>query len=268
MNAKASCHPKKADATTCYEKEDLQLLRRQWNRKNPTRKIVSTNPVKIRKELKKGMSQCTDELCWVKLVKKNTRKRLVRKNFAVFHPKKWDENEKEWLSNYDISRVLNQYKEFHKEFDFIAPSPIDFDHKIGDHCVSDRLCHFHLPSYVKRGITKIAIPLNLDEHDKDGSHWVSLFVDLERKFVFYFDSANHAMPPEVRVLIDRIRAQTPLKEYTQSAQHQRGDSECGMYVLFFVISMLKGRTPKYFKTHVITDSEVAKFRKIYFNSQV
>ena len=269
MSAKASGHPKKAKASSCYEKEDLQLLRNQWNRKYPTRKILTRNPDRIRQALRKGMTKCEDELCWMKLVKHApTRKRLARKNFAAFHPKNWKDNEKEWLSNYDISKVLQQYKEFHKEFDFISPSPIDFDHKVGTHCVSDRLCHFHVASYVKRGITKIAIPLNTDEHDEDGSHWVSLFVDLERKFIFYFDSANQSMPTEVRVLIDRIKAQTPLKEYTQTAQHQRGESECGMYVLFFLISMLKGRTPKYFTTHVITDAEVSKFRKIYFNKHI
>jgi len=215
----------------------------------------------------KERSRCKDELCWVKLVNGPTRKRILKKNFAVFQPKNWKGDKREWLSNFDISKVLNQYKEFHKEFDFISPSPIDFDHKLGSHCVSDRLCHFQVESYVKRGITKIAIPLNLDEHDKGGSHWVSLFVDLRRKFIFYFDSANQPMPSEVRTLIDRIRSQTPLKEYTQTTQHQRGNTECGMYVLFFLISMLEGKTPRYFRSHVIRDDEVAKFRRIYFNPQ-
>jgi hypothetical protein len=269
MSVKASCHPRKSNHSTCYEKEDLQLLRAKWNQKYPTRKIVTKNPTMIRKALKEGMKMCKDELCWMKLVKhKQTRKKIIKKDFAVFHPKNWKKNEREWLSNYDISKVLSQYKEFHPEFDFVSPSPIDFDHKLGSHCVSDKLCHFRVESYQKRKVTKIAIPLNLDEHDEDGSHWVSIFVDLERKFIFYFDSANEPMPKEVRTLIDRIREQTPLREYTQNTQHQKGESECGMYVLFFLISMLNGKTPKYFKTHVITDEEVAKFRKIYFNKHI
>lgn len=269
MSLKASCHPRKLHQSSCYEKKDLELLRNQWNRKYPTRKILTRNPAMIRKALQEGMTRCKDELCWMKLVKhKTTRKRIVKKNFAVFHPKNWKKNENEWLSNVDISNVLSQYKEFHKDFDYVHPSPIDFDSKIGSHCVTDKLCHFQVETYLKRGITKIAIPLNVDTHEKSGSHWVSLFVDLERKFVFYFDSANQSMPPEVRSLLDRIRKQIPLKEYTQVTQHQQGGSECGMYVLFFLISMLTGKTPKYFRNHVITDDEVAKFRKIYFNKQI
>jgi Ulp1 family protease len=59
-----------------------------------------------------------------------------------------------------------------------------------------------------------------------------------------------------------------LKELNnQSVQHQRGGSECGMYVLFFIISMLEGKSPTYFNKRIIRDEEVFKFRKIYFNSE-
>ena len=29
---------------------------------------------------------------------------------------------------------------------------------------------------------------NLDNHDEDGSHWVSFFCDFDRNAIYYFDS--------------------------------------------------------------------------------
>ena len=54
------------------------------------------------------------------------------------------------------------------------------------------------------GKNKIAIVFNLDRHDQPGSHWVSLFIDLECKFIFYFDSAGNPIPEEIKVLKDRL----------------------------------------------------------------
>ena len=49
-------------------------------------------------------------------------------------------------------------------------------------------------------------------------------------------------------------------------RHQYGTSECGMYCLFFIISLLKeDKTPEYFLRGRIKDSDVEKYRSIYFN---
>jgi hypothetical protein len=42
-----------------------------------------------------------------------------------------------------------------------------------------------LKDYIDKNITKIGIIFNLDNHNESGSHWVSLFIDLEDKFVLY-----------------------------------------------------------------------------------
>jgi hypothetical protein len=266
---KASCHPRKTKKSkTCYEDSDLIYLRDEWNRQNPSKQIKSSQNSIIYKKLRGYLENCTNELCWLKIVHDNDAKqKIIKKNFATFHPKNWRLNEKEWLSNFDITRVLKQYAEFHPEFTFIDPSPIDFDTKIGEKCVTEKLCKLNVNDYITKGITKMAIPLNLDKHTGNGFHWVTLFIDLKRKFIYYFDSANNKIPPEVRSLIDRIKEQIQVRELNnQSVQHQRGGTECGMYVLFFIISMIEGKSPTYFNKRIITDEEVFKFRKIYFNS--
>ena len=49
-------------------------------------------------------------------------------------------------------------------------------------------------------------------------------------------------------------------------EHQYGDTECGMYTLYFIINMLDGtHDSNYFKTKRIPDKFVEKYRNIYFN---
>lgn len=270
---KANCHPRKSKKNnTCYEEEDILYIRDEWNRKNPTKNIKSNKPIIIRKLLDRYLQECDDELCWLKIIEdKDKKEKIMKKDFAVVHPNNWKSNEKEWLSNFDISNVLKQYKETYSDFDYIPPSPIDFDTKIdnGNKCVTDDICNLNLLNYIEKGIQKIAIPLNLDKHTGNGFHWVVLYIDLKRKFIYYFDSANNKIPEEVNVLIKRLMDQSPikLKELNnQNVQHQRGGTECGMYVLFFIISMLEGKSPLYFNKRIVSDEEVFKCRKIYFNS--
>ena len=55
----------------------------------------------------------------------------------------------------------------------------------------------------------------------------------------------------------------------EGIEHQYGDTECGMYSLFFIVHMLEDKlTAKYLKTHILKDSYMEKFRKIYFNSSL
>ena len=49
-------------------------------------------------------------------------------------------------------------------------------------------------------------------------------------------------------------------------KHQHGTSECGMYALFFIISLLTEKhNAQYFLKGRIKDSEVEQLRNIYFN---
>ena len=101
-----------------------------------------------------------------------------------------------------------------------------------------------LAKWKENGKTKIAVVFNLDTHDQPGSHWTSLFIDLEEKIIFYFDSAANPTPKEVNALVNELRKQgKPLgirfrymENYPYS--HQNSNTECGMYSLFFIITML------------------------------
>jgi hypothetical protein len=186
-------------------------------------------------------------------------------------------------------KVMKQYEDTYRNFEFIGPSPIDFDKKIPEymgHCVESEICNLSLSKMLENKKTKIGIIFNLDKHDEPGSHWVSLFIDLEKTpFLFYFDSTGQDIPYEINVLKDRIikqgkKLKNPIhfkfyKNY--KTVHQMGNSECGMYSLFFIITMLTSETEfdknmslkdkiDLFKKKRIPDKYVEKYRNIYFNN--
>ena len=114
---------------------------------------------------------------------------------------------------------------------------------------------------------------NTDPHFKSGEHWISMFLDLDKKFLFFFDSNGTPPSKEILNLRDKIINQcNELKiniKYDDNSNfsHQVTNTECGMFSLYFIINMLLEKlTPKYFKTKKISDSMMEGFRSIYFNS--
>ena len=49
--------------------------------------------------------------------------------------------------------------------------------------------------------------INLDPHDKPGSHWVALYFDLKKMEIYYFDSYGIYPPKEVENLMFRLKEQ-------------------------------------------------------------
>jgi hypothetical protein len=292
-----------ANENTCYTPSVLHKIRDAYNKGHPNTKILSNDSDKIWYSLKTRLSNCEKEDCWLNEIKDtDMRKHLDAYIFAPDRPPKWDDNPNEWLSNLDILKVLKQYEKKHRDFKFIGPTPIDFDTRPkedGGVCVWEELCTFDLGNYLKRGINHFGIIFNLDKHTGPGYHWVSLFISVEskkgRNFAFFFDSAGESAPPEVSAFVSRVQKQwldlsphhvnQPIR-YIENAPHihQRGNTECGMYSLIFIVTMLTGKPVKrssrggdrsplsmgqrihLFSKGIITDKEATMYRNIYFNS--
>ena len=152
---------------------------------------------------------------------------LLLYTFSPTRPDKWKNNPNTWLSSLDIEAVMNQYERKYKNFSFIGCSPIDFDKRLHNgECVWPELCNFDINEYYNNGVNKIGISLNLDKHTQDGSHWVSLFVDLKNKYIFYFDSNGDETPKEVKTLMDKINNQClklgiEMKIFESDIEHQK-----------------------------------------------
>lgn len=170
---------------------------------------------------------------------------------------------------------MHQYEKAYKCFEFLGPSPIDFDTKMAyGACVWEELCTFSLSTMMKKGKRKIGIIFNTDPHDKGGSHWISLFIDIKKGTIFFFDSVGHAAPQQVQTFVKRVQEQghqmAPRVELAfdqnHPVEHQYGNSACGVYSLFFIVHMLEDKfNGGYLKTHILPDAYIQKFRKVYFN---
>jgi Ulp1 protease family, C-terminal catalytic domain len=265
---------------TCLEDETLVKLKELWNARHPDQRIDANESHEIWLQLNQKLKGvCNKESCWLKqkFVEGRLNKEL-KESFAPKSPDEWKKNPNEWLSSTDILDVMKQYEKTYKCFDFIGPSPIDFDtHKMYGECVWEELCNFNLEEQIKNGRFKIGIIFNTDPHDKGGSHWISMFINIKKGEIFFFDSAGDKAPPQVMRLVKRIIKQgnqlkTPIHfkfDQNYPVEHQYGNTECGIYSIYFIVHMLEDKhTSEYFKTHVLKDKYMEQFRKVYFNSDL
>tara|TARA_B100000035_G_scaffold312685_1_gene324710 strand:+ start:6539 stop:7429 length:891 start_codon:yes stop_codon:yes gene_type:complete len=283
MNCSPMVNKNKTFKNSCFDKTSLLYIKDSYNKHHPNDQIEGKQLNKILSELKEKLSKCSREDCWLKEIKNiDIQKKIYDFVFAPKQPSDWKKNPATWLSNYDILEVLKQYEKTYKHFKFIGPTPIDFDNQPynNDKCVWQELCDFSIANLKKQGKNKIGIIFNLDKHDQPGSHWVSMFIDLTEKYIYYMDSALNTIPSEINLLINKIKNQDKsgkkFKFYANTIEHQMGNNECGMYSLFFIITMLTGKVKNKnldtlrkkinFFNKRIPDKYVFNYRNIYFNS--
>jgi len=274
---KEMCSPRKNSdmlSYTCYTKKALINLKNIWNIRHPDYRIKTNTPYKIWFELKNKFSDtCNKESCWLKhkCLKENIDQKDFSKLFAPKMPESWKKKPNEWLSSVDIMKVMKQYEDAYHNFEFLGPSPIDFDtHKYNGECVWEELCEFSLKDTISRGKKKIGIIFNLDPHYKQGSHWVALFIDTNKKETYYFDSYGEKLPKQIKKFIDMVGNQGATSghkyvNYYNKTRHQYGNSECGMYCLYVIIQMVKGVAFKNLMKKKIPDLKMLKLRQLYFN---
>ena len=280
---KLNCSPtndKSINEFTCYDKDDLIKLKNIWNARHTDKPMETNDPKEIWNKLKNYYANiCNKETCWIRQMVTNEKlKKDLLNSFAPKSPDEWKKNPNEWLSSLDIIQVMNQYEKKYKNFDFIGPSPIDYDtHMLNGECVWEELCHFNLSKHLSKGYNKIGVIFNTDPHNKGGEHWISLFINVKNKIIFFFDSVGDPIPNRIKKFVDNVieqgkKLKKPINfEFDQNhpVEHQKGNTECGMYSLYFIIHMLENKiSSNYLKTHKLDDKYVEKFRKIYFNEDI
>jgi len=203
-------------------------------------------------------------------LKKDLRKQYLRPR----RPKAWDSDPDMWLDNYNIMAVMKQYEEAIPWFKFLGVFPIDFSapdpykHDGGQKCLYNELCSIQLKKEYEKGIRGIGIIFNLDPHYKGGSHWVGLFIDIhniKKPKVSYFDSYGYKTPPLIARLMRSLKLQINTCELGFNARRfQYGDSECGMFSMYFIICMICGISFKDFCKDTVDDGFMLQLRQILF----
>ena len=270
------CAPKKKGEElgfSCYTPQVLLRMRDIWNTRHPDSKITTNNVKEIWETLAYYMkSTCGKESCWIKnkLFKGKIDKVEVDNIFSPKQPEEWKKNPREWLSSIEILQFMKQYENAYHCFEFLGPSPIDYDEHISHgECVWEDLCEFDLKKTIERGKKKIGIIFNLDEHNRGGSHWVAMFVNCNLGIIYYFDSYGDPAPKQIRKLGWEIQKQSEnigkrYKYKSNKIRHQYTDSECGMYCLYFIVELLKDKPFDFFNKRIL-DKKVISLRSKYFN---
>lgn len=263
---------------TCYSPQSLHKLKDLWNGRHRDQKILSNDPREIWRSLKYGLSKvCGRESCWLKqkIFKHKLDNDMTDFTFAPGAPKTWEKKPFEWLTSVEMNTVMKQYEKAYPCFEFLGPSPIDFDkHKMYGECVWEEICQFDLKKSIKRGKTKIGLIFNLDPHNLEGSHWICMFINIPEKEIYFFDSYGDKPPKEVKVFMKRVQKQSrtlgrEFKIITNTKRHQRSESECGMYSLYIIIELLKGmQSFKELSSTRIPDKRVKILRKVYYNQGI
>jgi hypothetical protein len=286
---------------TCYSKEDLIFIAKQYNKNNKNDKInLKLSKEKLWLQLKlKNKDNCkNNEYCWIKNNFKNinntyTKSKLnnIKQKFRPLKPSSWKKNPNDWLDTFNILFVMKQYESKYNNFKFIGVFPIDFMTKIGNTCISDIMCNLNILELYNKGIYKLGIVLNLDKSWQSGSHWTSIAINTNPSSVnfgfYYYDSAAPLLkniPKEVKELFDILKKQITISKKNNInnkliknsdkfefkfniIKHQYKTSECGMFGIYFLDKFIKNvNIEKIVNDSKLNDQLVENNRNKFFTS--
>jgi hypothetical protein len=208
-------------------------------------------------------------------IDENRKKELRKEYLRPRRPKAWDSDPDMWLDNYNILHVMKQYEEGYPWFKFLGVFPIDFSapdpykQNAGPKCLYKETCDLNLADEYNKGVRGIGMIFNLDPHFKGGSHWVGLYINLnniKNPFVGYFDSYGYKVPPLIAKLMRSFKLQISTCKLGYNARRfQYGDSECGMFSMYFIVCMMCGISFKDFCKDSVNDDYMLQLRKILFS---
>ena len=259
----------KSQNNDCLSHELLKKMKDTHNVRSDN-KIFAEDDEMIRKELRNIYSSCIHDLCILKQTLSYDDYNVEKNNFLPIA--NWTKDPNKWLNTSDINNVLTQYEHIYPEFQCIGPCPSDWEinNEPENICHCNKLCEFDPKVATANNITKVGIVFNIDEHYKPGSHWVSMFMDIPKKHIYYFDSEGIRCPSKIKNFYHKMKEHDKQFKYfcNNNVVHQRDDGECGIYCIYFILHMLKTGNYSHFskKRNVIKESTMKKKRKQYFNT--
>ena len=116
---------------------------------------------------------------------------------------------------------------------------------------------------------------NTDPHNASGQHWFSIYIDLigknikNKPTIYYFDSVADTPQQEILDFIQKLQGQFGDMDKTldvvyNDIKHQYENTECGVYSIHFITSMLKGMQFKNYVNNINTDTQMREMRNLFF----
>ena len=223
-------------------------------------------------------TNCKTERCWLEKIQLETRRKeeILNKYFRPTMPDEWIRDPDTWLDSNNISDVMKQYEELYSNFKFFGTNPIDFaapnpynkEAAAQNKCLEEKICKMNLKELETEGKTKLGFIYNLDPSNKGGSHWIASFTDIPGHRTYYFDSYGMKPPSQIARFMRSLTLQDPKMKLEYNARRfQYGNSECGMYSMYFLIRMLEGENFKKFCKSAPDDATMIEHRNLLFASK-
>lgn len=182
------------------------------------------------------------------------------KEFMPEKPASWYKQPNKWLSNYDIANVMRKYEECKRyKYRFLGVFPIDFSVlSENGNCLYSSFCKIDINKLLKK-YSFVGLITNLDKHDQPGSHWTSTFFVIDPKLptygAYYYDSVGKGIPVyllsffrSIKEACDKLNPNKKFIIHINKKQHQRKNTECGMFSMIFQIRWLNKHIVKKNKT--------------------
>jgi hypothetical protein len=287
------CAPTKSYSDgSCLTLEGAKEISKVYNTNNQQKINITNNKYDIVKQLEnvtkdecKGQHKCIIKKYGRKIQDKDIKYDVVKN---TLRPDGDGAGKGKWLSTTHIMEVLEQYQSKYNDFISFGAVPADFLElkDLGIHKLD-------FDELIKDGKTKIGLVINLDEHWKNGSHWVGLYCDLLKGQLYYFDSYGEEPSKRTKLFNNNIIKFLYEKKYKKkinmnklvknnyekyinklqpfdikhnSIRHQYGNSDCGVYSINFILRLLKGETFDEITKNITKDETVEKCRGVYFNN--
>jgi hypothetical protein len=248
----------------CYTKENLITIINAWNILKPESKIIiksNENPNSIFNKLNNNFERYLKEKntywAWIDIIKflakKSNNNEIIEKMKIIEkealrppQPTEWIKNPVEWLSNFDIDKVIKQYERFRSyKYKFLGVHSIDFGIKdSNNNCLYSNNCHINLKEILKSNKIKyIGFITNLSRHNEPGTHWTSSFFVLDPSLKsyggYYYDSTTGNIPKDLMPVFNDIKKQAedlfnkPFNFSINKNRHQKSNTECGVFSIAF-----------------------------------
>ena len=289
------CSPAARNRKFCYSSISLMKLIKIWNILNPSNKILvnsnntSNNLItKLNDNFKNYLKKDNTYWAWIDILKIKAKKankpeliteliKIEKEDLRPSQPVEWVTNPVEWLSNFDIIKVLKQYEKIpENKYKFLGVFSIDFGKKT----------KIDIKSILKSGNIKyLGFITNLSRESEPGTHWTSSFFVFDPLLPsfggYYYDSTTGNIPKDLKPVFINIKQQAellfkkPFPIKINTIRHQKSNTECGVFSIAFQvlwINYLKKNRNVNFDTIVhhnnYTDAKMKKLRFNYFRPNI
>jgi hypothetical protein len=269
------------DGPVCSDTRAVAIVKDYLKQKE--RSVVSSGAVEIIAAAKDITDCKTEECALVTIAKENPMAsaivaETIRDNFKVDGPA----DSTKWLNNSNIDDILAQLVRKHPSVYHMPFHMIDFE----DQDLPSGKITLKNVSLVKdvinRGKDMFCVVINTDKYGNPGLHWFALFCDFRgspedasvkhHATIEYFNSSGASAPLRIKEWMSRAEMELeaagyPTKRISAAViQHQRSDTECGVYSLYYIYRRIKGASVEEFATR-IPDAQMIAFRKKMFRNR-